>query len=271
MSETTDLAVVHGLKPETITAMQTAEAILARVGSQEIASLPVMTQTAIMATGMRDLRKALTKELVEAVFMPLQGSRLGFKVDKEYPWEIVRDCIIEASVRGFRPIGNEMNIIGGNFYATQEGLDRKVREYPGLTNLDLVPGIPTVKDGGALVPFDASWLVNGKPDFLSCNLSRSEDGEVRDQRIPVRVNSGQGVDAVLGKAKRKMLARIYERLTGQRLVEDDGGAIDTEGQEVRGGEERPRGAEAAASSLVDKHKSKAAPKAETMREPGEEG
>jgi hypothetical protein len=218
-------------------------------------------QTVVLAKGMRDLREAMSEKLVKYVFMPMQGTKLGFRTDKDkdggYPWDIVRDCAMEAMLRGLRPIGNEFNIIGGNCYTTLEGFDRKLAEFPGLTDLELTPGVPVLKDGGALVPYEASWKVNGKPDSLECTQTTSTDGVITDRRIPVRVNSGQIVDAILGKAKRKMLARIYERISG--IKTPDGDVIDTVGEAVEV-DTQVQGTDAAAQALIDKHKAKAAEK-----------
>lgn len=267
--QTTDLAAIHGLGSALIQASSKIEEIVARCRPEHITALPPTLQTLVLAKGMHDLRQAMTKEVVDKLFMPLQGTKLGFRTDKDkdggYPWEIVRDCVIEAMLRGFRPIGNELNIIGGNFYATQEAFDRKVTEFPGLTNLELRPGVPVLKDGGALVPYEASWLLDGKPDCISCNVTKTPEGEILDRRIPVRVNSGQGADAILGKAKRKVLARIYERISGVRIPEGD--VVDTVGEAVET-DKRAKGTDAAAADLVNKHKAKAG---QQEREPGQEG
>jgi hypothetical protein len=276
-----DLAKVHGIESKTVQALTKIETIVARVASPEVAALPAMTQTIVLAKGMKDLRDALTKEIVDEVFMPLQGTKLGFRTDKDgnngYPTEIVKVVMLEALLRGLRPVGNEVNIIGGNLYITKEGLDRMVREWPGLANLQLTPSVPVVKEGGALVGYEATWLLHGKPDCLSATVTKTEDGEVLDQRIPVRVNNGQGADAILGKAERKMLARIYKRLSGVTVPEGD--VIDTTGEAVAA-DKRAQGTDGAAKALVDKHGSRpaaaaSAPAAEEpkkpTREPGEEG
>lgn len=233
--QATALAKVHGLPDELVKGTSAVEDIVSRTSSEDVAKLPSMAQTIVLSKGMHDLRKAMNQKLVETVFMPLQGTKLGFRTDKDkdggYPWDVVRDVLAEGMIRGFRPIGNEINIIGGNFYATQEGLDRKVSEFPGLTNLTLTPSVPVLKDGGALVAYEASWMINGKVDRLKCTLVKGEDGEPIDRRIPVRVNAGQGADAILGKARRKMLARVYERISGRRL--DEGDAIETTGELMR--------------------------------------
>jgi hypothetical protein len=268
-----DALAVHQLPEDLVRTTGKIEEIVARSNPAAIARLPPMTQTIVLAKGMHELRLAMTDDLVKRVFMPLQGTRLGFRTDKDkdggYPHEIVRDAIIEAMMRGLRPIGNELNIIGGNCYTTLEGLERKVREFPGLASIELTPGVPTMKDGGALVPFEARWRINGTDDCLVCALRTDADGVVHDTRIPVRVNSGQIVDAILGKAKRKMLARVYERLTGFR--EPDGDAIDTEGEvvaEAVAQDKSAQGAQGAAESLAAKHRAKrAAGKADKPAEP----
>lgn len=268
------LAVTHGMSVEILQTTAKVESIVQRVSPDALAALPAMTRTVVLAKGMHDLRQAMTKDLVSTVFMPLQGYKLGFRTDKDkeggYPWEIVRDVAIEAMVRGFQPCGNEFNIIGGNFYATKEGMDRKVSEFPGLTNLNLVPGVPKMGDGGALVPYEATWKINGKPDRLECKLTKTTEGE-EDRRIPVKVNSGQGADAILGKAERKMLARIYKRISGQTIDEAD--VVDTVGEAVVA-DRRAQGTDAATQDLINKHKAKSDPKnatPERQREMGEDG
>lgn len=60
------------------------------------------------------------------------------------------------------------------------------------------------------MPMKATWLLHGKPDSL-------------EVCIPVRVNSGMGADAILGKATRKILGRIHARITGSnQMIDDDG-------------------------------------------------
>jgi hypothetical protein len=221
----TDLVTTHRIAPDLVRDMGKVEGIIERCSPEAMTALTPMFQTVVLANGINDLREAMSEALVKKVFMPLAGTKLGFRTDQDskggYSWDVVRDVVIEAMMRGFRPVGNEFNIIGSNFYATQEGLDRRVSEFPGLTNLSLIPGVPVLKDGGALVAYEASWLIDGKPDHLSCTLQKTEDGEIFDQRIPVRLNNGQGADATLGKAKRKMLARVYERISGVRIPEGD--------------------------------------------------
>jgi hypothetical protein len=155
--------------------------------------------------------------------MALLGSSLGFRTDKDkeggYKEDVVKEVLIEATLKGFRMTQNESNIIGGRFYAARDGFERIFRDLGKsgrLTDLRLNPSIPKTTTDGAVVDYSASWTFKGIKDEMKL-------------AIPIRVNSGQGPDAVLGKAKRKMLAAIYSRITGTEITDgevDDPKTID---------------------------------------------
>ncbi|MEY4548408.1 MAG: hypothetical protein RL685_4603 [Pseudomonadota bacterium] len=199
------------------------ESALSECGVDVIGKLPTFMQAVRMAQGISALRAALSDHFVQTVLMPLQGSKLGFLTDKDkdggYGLNIVRDCCIEAMLRGFYVVGNEFNIIAGGFYGARAGWERKVAEYPGLTDLVHQPGVPQLAgDKGALVPYVATWCFNGKPMSLRC--IQEQGGP--DLRIPVKVNAGMGADAILGKAARKVAFRIYQRINGSTLGAGEG-------------------------------------------------
>lgn len=202
---------------------QAIELAIGECGVEAISKLPTFLQAVKMAHGISALRAALTDQFVQSTLMPLQGSKLGFLTDKDkdggYGMAVVRDCCIEAMLRGFLVVGNEFNIIAGGFYGAKAGWARKVGEYPGLTDLVLQAGVPQiVGDKGALVPYVASWRLHGKEMVLRC--AQEKDGT--DLRIPIKVNNGMGADAVLGKAERKILFRIYQRVNGSTFGATDG-------------------------------------------------
>lgn len=189
------------------TELATLERVDLMLSEHQIASLDMkkrLTQAVLQARVVRELATALTPAIMEEL-MPLAGTSLGFRTDKQYPIETVKACVIEAALRGASIIGNEFNIIAGNCYLTRNYFTRQLCIYPGLTDLVVLPGIPRAKPDGALVDVRASWKLNGKSYSMEC---------VGDQAIPCRVNSGQGVDAILGKADRKMKARIFAQITG---------------------------------------------------------
>src|SRR5579885_3660163 len=101
-----------------------------------------------VAQAMNELRLALTDDMMKPV-MALMNTDLGFRTDRDpkltpkdkdgnpmtpYSVEVVREVTIEAKLRGFHMIGNEVNIIAGRLYATKNGFRRKVTQWPGVTD-----------------------------------------------------------------------------------------------------------------------------------------
>lgn len=178
-----------------------------------------------LANGIKQLKDAITPLM--PLIMELQGTSLGFRTDKDkdggYGEEVVKECAIECILRGGQLVGNEMNIIASRFYATKEFFTRALREFPGLTKLEMFPGVPALGNGGALVPYIATWNLNGVSDRLEkiAKLGTDNKTVVEDTRICVRVNNGMGSDAILGKAERKMRAAIYSRITGSNVLDAD--------------------------------------------------
>src|SRR5688572_25975220 len=169
-----------------------------------------------MSAAMKQLREMITPEMM-APIMEMQGSSLGFRTDKDkeggYKVDVVKEVLIEATLKGFRMVNNETNIIAGRFYAARDGFERIFRDLGKqgrVTNLELTPGIPRTQADGSIVDYAATWTF------------RNADGNlIKDELklpIPVKVNAGQGADAILGKAKRKILAAIYARITGTTIT-----------------------------------------------------
>lgn len=172
-----------------------------------------------MAEGMELLKRLLNDDVMKSINL-LQGSRLGFRTDKQagekYPPMVVRDCLIEAVIRGARPIGNEFNIISSGAYFTREYFERAVKELDGLTDLDIQTKLKAseVREGTTVdVGFDATWKLEGRPQTLSGT-------------IPIRVNKRMGADAILGKMWRKVLARIHKKVTGSEHTLPEGDVED---------------------------------------------
>jgi len=280
---------------------QEIERVLEQCNVATLKEMAPLRQAVVLATGMTQLRKALTNEVVQKVFMPLKDSPLGFLTDEAsrrkdnlppYGVEDVREIMVECLVNGFQPINDEINIISRRMYGAKNGYARKVRELPGLTDLVITPGVPALMDKGALVPMRARWRVNGTPHEMVRDVSKTPDGVVHDTRIPVRVNAGMGADAIAGKATRKMLKAIYDAMTGSALTTEDGEvgeAIDTDGvvvdptpapappeqdgKRVKVGQNKKHPAEhtvGIAQSVTGTAESPAA-ESTTTREPGQEG
>lgn len=172
--------------------------------------LPHIQRSFELAVGIKAIRTLMRKAV--PVLRDLQGSELGFRTDKDatggYSEEVIAECATEAVLRGLQLVGNEFNIIASRMYAAKNGCRGLVSRWPGLTDLELNPGVPRMLEGGAVVKYSASWKIEGKAFTMT-------------RELPVRLNNGMGVDAVMGKAARKMLAAIYERISGSTISEGD--------------------------------------------------
>jgi len=184
-----------------------------------------------VANAIDQLKAMLSKEVM-APIMKLQGSSLGFRTDKDqaggYPEEVVREAFIEATLRGFKPVGNEMNILAGRAYYTKEGfegslirLSRKglISDYRDDYSIPKI-----VSENEAVVTASASWKCNGVV------------GKIENAQFSIKVNRGMGADGIIGKAKRKLKARVYERVTGIAATEGDANdAIETTATRIASG------------------------------------
>jgi hypothetical protein len=170
----------------------------------------------VLACSLIDLRQAVKNYM--PVLKMLQGSKLGFLTDRDpgkdyknqgpYPEAVVVDCAIEAIMRGANWTGNEFNILAGGCFLTKEYWWRKVNQIPGLTDLDLSPGVPFIDNQKTVVDFQATWKINGKVHQL-------------DRRLSIIVRGGQTDDATLGKAEARMLKAIYRKVTGTQITDAD--------------------------------------------------
>lgn len=194
------------------------ETLAAEYGPAAIASLSEMQQAVKVSRGIKLIRAAIQKLLPE--IKELAGSPLGFKTDRDakggYEDPVLVEALTEATLRGVSWIGNQFNVIAGRCYITKEGYQSLVHNLDGLTDLNPVPGVPKMFDGGAVVPFKATWRLHGKAMSLERN-------------IPVRLNNGMGVDGAIGKATRKMFASIHQRVTGSVYSEYDADDDDGDG------------------------------------------
>lgn len=213
----------------------------------------------ITAKGVELLRDAINDDVMKMV-MSLMDNPLGFRCDKAYPKEKVKEVLVAALLSGVYPLGNEFNIIAGNLYITQNGYRRKVRELPGLTDLVVSPGVPTVHNGQTCVRFGATWKLDGKPQML-------RDAEGKPGRVFAIITHGQGSpDQAVGKAIRKGLKAVYDQVTGS---EQSGEVDDADVSELlpAAGEKANGESSSRAEQLANRLKGQAEPKAAPEQSP----
>jgi hypothetical protein len=175
-----------------------------------------------VAKGIEDLRALFSQPEIQARVVALQDTPLGFRTDRDpkvmnrktgqpnqpYPYDVVRDAVIEAGLRGLQLVGNQFNIISGRFYGTKEGFEFLIRKLPNVSDFRPVIGVPQTKPGGVLIDCEATWQQNGKPFALKVT-------------IPVKGDDYSSADQYIGKATRKLLKRCYEVMTGNSVPEGD--------------------------------------------------
>jgi hypothetical protein len=180
-----------------------------------------------VAANIEQLRTLFDDPQIKARIIALQDAPIGFRTDKDpkiknfqtgqnnipYSYEIVKDIVIEASLRGLQLVGNQFNIISSRFYCTKEGFEALIRKLEFVTDFRPIIGIPQAKNGGVIIDCSATW---------------KQHGSLRDMTasIPIKENKGGTADQYIGKATRKLLKRCYEMMTGNSM--NDGDAEDAQ-------------------------------------------
>lgn len=194
---------------------QLDESVLAVIGS---GTLQGFKKAHVVADAIVKLKALLTTDYMSPI-MALQGSRLGFRTDKDlnkdktkgpgYPVTIVRDCLIEAVLIGLQPTGNQFNIIASNMYITKEGCGEILNKYPGLS-WSVVCGLPKVTTTSAAVDAEITWRL---PNMVEPNTKTIP--------IAIKIDQWTSVDAIIGKATRKGRAWLIGAITGVEIPEGD--------------------------------------------------
>lgn len=218
---------------------ESIEAVLKDSSLTAISDLGHFERAFKLAAGMRQLRQMITPEMMTSMIMPLMNTRLGFKTDQDpsrprydgkpvnpYPVDVVKECLIEALLRGANPVGNEFNIIAGGTYMTKEYFERIVGRLPGVTDLEVSPGLPQMGEGSGMIRVGVSWKLNGTDDCL-----KDETGQ-KGRKFMVKINKSMGPDAVVGKATRKALAAAFRQITGSTLEIPEGDVNETDAKPV---------------------------------------
>lgn len=196
---------------------QLDESVLAVIGSS---TLQGFKKAHVVSDAIVKLKGLLTAEYM-APIMALQGSRLGFRTDKDfnkdrtkgpgYNVEIVRNCLIEAVLIGLQPTGNQFNIIAGNMYITKEGCGEILNKYQSLS-WSVVCGLPRLSQDrtSAAVDAEVTWCLPNMPAPKTKTIP-----------IAIKIDAYTSVDAIIGKATRKGRAWLIGALTGVEIPEGD--------------------------------------------------
>jgi hypothetical protein len=194
---------------------------------QQIAEAGDQIERAVaVAVGLDYCRKMVADKL--ETFKSLAGSQLGFAVDRpdKTTNQQYVDAISQALLEGCSITGNHFAIIGGRFYLQLPGWEAKwsriadeapdlrlgtidITQQPGWVDGKGVPGMARVEAEGSV-------SVRGQLYEVSYRDTRQPDGRGMDTRLVIRVNNGMGEDAILGKARARMLKALWRVYSGER-------------------------------------------------------
>lgn len=195
-----------------------------------------MERAFLLAEGIDHLRQAITPQVMQKVlrlmnhkngFMTDRGGERG-KIKEPYPENVVKECFIASLLQGLYPVGNEWNIIAGDCFVTQNGWRRKFEEIEGISDIDVVPGVPRTADGHALVRVAIAWKLHGHASAL-----RDHEGKP-GVVFPIAVNQYSSSDQVIGKALRRAYRLAYQKATGSVCTLPDGEVGETVGVSMEG-------------------------------------
>jgi len=210
------------IPPKTVTALaEVSVRATAAFGQANTGDQNVLTALDV-AESVDQLRTLLDTPEVQARIVALQDTAIGFRTDSDpkvwnkkknaynqaYEWPVVRDCALEAALRGLQWVGNQFNIISGRMYCTKEGFEYLIKRCKTVSEFRPVINVPRLANGGALVDCSASWKLNGQSVTYACS-------------IPVKMDEYAGSDQIIGKASRKLLKRCYEQMSGVSVPEAD--------------------------------------------------
>lgn len=169
------------------------------------------------------LRNVLSDDIMNAVFMPLMNTRIGFLTDhdpnktdkrsgqKQQPYSlpVVRDALIDAIGFGLLPTGNQFNIIAERMYPTKEGFTALLRKIGCKYFIQY--GTPKVSEVTADV---------------ECLISYEWQNEKKSFKYVANVKKDgySSLDQIKGKAERKAKKVLYEYLTGIDFGDADEGS-----------------------------------------------
>lgn len=181
-----------------------------------------MTLAMVTGNSIVQLEGAITPAMMETI-KHLAGSPLGFGVitddagkPKQFPDDVLKRAFIGAVLQGANPTGDEWMVFsGGKPYLHKQVWQRRCEER-GAENINVRNVRPEMKGDIALVKVMIDYRLDGKPRQFVMGITNEGD-----ERIGVRVNRGMGEAAIVGKAQRQALKRLYEKLSGITTEDDD--------------------------------------------------
>ena len=159
----------------------------------------------------RDMKQILTQHM--HLFQEIANDSDGFDTDKEYDPQQLAGCIVTALTMGLAVDGHQFCIIGKKVYVRAAGFEAR---------LDCNPHVESYEVEQKTLPTP----IKECPDWhritmkATYKLKGAEATEI-EKRFVVRRNSGMGMEALIGKGKRKMLAYLDEVINKVKLPDGE--------------------------------------------------
>lgn len=161
------------------------------------------------ASAIGQLRKALTDEVMTEIVLPLVDTKAGFLTDRRptaknphpqpYSLQVLRNCVIDAILKGLALHGNQINIISGQVYITKEGYAALLKKL----------GVKYIIDAGAPI-------VNGETVTFSVSVNAKYQGEAISYKTSFmsKVTQYASFDLLAGKATARAIKSLYTYVSG---------------------------------------------------------
>jgi hypothetical protein len=170
----------------------------------------------LMACAIAEMRERLTDEAMSVVAQ-LAGSSLGFRTDQQYPPAKLKDIVISAILNDVNIVGNEFNVVAGEFYIAKNGWKRKLKNA-GFSRVDPSIGRPEdIREGSpnqkgtkkisAMFCASASCQKDGATFQVTATLT-----DEADYRIEVDGYGASLMDVqtqLRGKAEARILRKLW--------------------------------------------------------------
>jgi hypothetical protein len=207
---------------------------------------------ALMLADMVKMSQAVVRKHMPT-FMALQNNAVGFMTDKCYTQSELEGPLTECLVRGLAPVMNQVNIIGGRLYIAVAGCEALFDNNSDWISPPKVHlgSVQIVKEPDEIMLPKEKWVEKSFGNKTWIQKTRKLKGQARveataecivrsdvgatrtvtvefldfsslgdkkgiDERIVIGVNEGMGEDAILGKARRRVLSRLFAAATGDR-------------------------------------------------------
>lgn len=219
-------SLIQCIPKETMTALKEMESQCVELSGME----PGIEQVMVLGYAITKMKETLMQPEVMTMLKSLKNTPIGFKTDERkgnpdrrqreivYGPEVIANAVIQGRMFGVYPVHNQMNIISFQCYVTKEGF-----EYILTHSQDCVEKLEQhwIED---LTFLRVAQAGNQQVAYIGGTVCYQLKGGITGRKeitVPVSWGKYSSADQGFGKAKRKMLAWLYEMVTGKKVADGD--------------------------------------------------